>query len=52
MADYKEGELTNARSQKLFTVSYTPSTGAPKAVIFFHHGYGEHVGRYKDGMRH
>jgi acylglycerol lipase len=29
----------------LFTVSYTPSTRV-RAALCFHHGFGEHVGRY------
>ena len=42
-----EGQRTNARGQKLFTVTYRAS-GQQRAVLFHHHGYGEHVGR----MRH
>ena len=42
-----EGQRTNARGQKLFTVTYCAS-GQQRAVLFHHHGYGEHVGR----MRH
>jgi alpha-beta hydrolase superfamily lysophospholipase len=47
---YVEGELSLARGGKLFTVKYLPAEGTPlKAVLVFHHGYGEHVGRYTDG---
>jgi len=46
---YVEGELSLARGGKLFTVKYLPAEGTPlKAVLVFHHGYGEHVGRYTD----
>jgi hypothetical protein len=42
-----EDQRTNARGQKLFTLTYRAS-GEQRAVLFHHHGYGEHVGR----MRH
>jgi alpha-beta hydrolase superfamily lysophospholipase len=29
-------------------VSYVPKD-SPKAVLIFHHGYGEHTGRYDYG---
>jgi alpha-beta hydrolase superfamily lysophospholipase len=46
-AEPTEGQRINARGQKLFTVTYRAS-GQQQAVLFHHHGYGEHVGR----MRH
>ncbi len=44
---YAEGSFVNARKQKVFTVAYEPSTGQARAALFFQHGYGEYVGRYK-----
>ena len=32
--------------KQLFAVSYTGQN--PKAVLFFHHGINEHIGRYKE----
>lgn len=46
--EYKEGEFTNARGQKIFTVQYKPEGKVPSAAIIFCHGYGEHVGRYDE----
>ena len=39
-----EGHRTNARGQKLFTVTYC-ATSDQRAVLFHRHGYGEHVSR-------
>ncbi len=44
----QEGERLSCRGEKLLTVRYAPP-GAAKAVLVWHHGYGEHVGRYKWG---
>jgi alpha-beta hydrolase superfamily lysophospholipase len=41
-----EGHRTNARGQKLFIVTYC-ATSDQRAVLFHHHGYGEHVGRMR-----
>ena len=43
-----QGERTNARGQKLFTVTY-PANAEQRAVLVWHHGYGEHVGRMQHG---
>ena len=45
-----EGERLSCRGEKLLTVHYAPS-GEPRAVLIWHHGYGEHIGRYKWGAR-
>jgi acylglycerol lipase len=39
-----ESTWTNARGQRLHSIAYAPST--PKALVCFHHGYAEHIGRY------
>ena len=47
-----EGERSNSRGHKLLTVHYAADAAegiAPSAVLIWHHGYGEHVGRYKWG---
>lgn len=43
-----KGVLTNKRGQRLYNVTYKPSEKGMKARarIFFHHGLGEHAGRY------
>ena len=44
------GVFVNGRNQKLNTVEYLPDQQTrPKAIIFFHHGYGEHISRYEKG---
>ena len=44
------GTFVNGRKQILRTVEYLPDQEAkPKAILFFHHGYGEHIGRYERG---
>ena len=48
---YEEGEWTNPRGDKLFSVKYVPSEGTVKAVLVLHHGYGEHIGRYVEGTK-
>lgn len=49
MATFTEGERISKTGMKLFTLSVLPPTLPPKAVLMFHHGLGEHVGRYKAG---
>lgn len=49
MVEYKEGERKSVRGHKLFTVEYYPKDVQLKAVLVFHHGLAEHVGRYADG---
>ncbi|CAL5220245.1 g2225 [Coccomyxa viridis] len=40
--------FVNGRNQKLRTVEYLPDQETrPKAIVFFHHGYGEHISRYE-----
>lgn len=41
-------QFVNGRGQCLHTVSYVPED-SPRAVLIFHHGYGEHTGRYTYG---
>lgn len=48
MVTFTEGQHVNSRGQTLYTVQYMPE-GQPTAALVFHHGYGEHVGRYVDG---
>ena len=43
-----KGSIVNGRKQILRTVEYLPDQN-PKAILFFHHGYGEHIGRYEKG---
>ena len=43
-----KGSIVNERKQVLRTVEYLPDQN-PKAILFFHHGYGEHIGRYEKG---
>ena len=38
----------NDRGQRLLTVEYLCEQ-APRALLFWQHGYGEHVGRYRSG---
>lgn len=42
---YQEGSRASSTGAKLFTVSYQPE-GAAQAALIFHHGLGEHIGRY------
>lgn len=44
MATPIESTWTNARGQRLHSIAYAPST--PRALVCFHHGYAEHIGRY------
>jgi hypothetical protein len=43
----KEGWRTNERGQKLATIEYAAKSGKPVAVLVWHHGLGEHLGRYQ-----
>lgn len=45
---YNEGHRVNDRGQRLFTVEYLCEQ-APRALLFWQHGYGEHMGRYRSG---
>eukprot|EP00798_Chlamydomonas_sp_ICE-L_P010662 gene10662-12344_t len=45
----QESWLVNKRGHRLYTVSYTAALAAkskPHARLFWHHGLGEHIGRY------
>lgn len=42
---YQEGSRVSTTGAKLFTASYQPE-GAAQAALVFHHGLGEHIGRY------
>ena len=48
MVQALKGSIVNERKQVLRTVEYLPDQN-PKAILFFHHGYGEHIGRYEKG---
>ena len=48
MVQYIEGERAHGKGHKLFTVTFLPDTATPTAVLCFHHGVGEHIGRYKE----
>ena len=51
MVHAERSSFTNKRNQTISTVSYLPENiHRPKAVLFFHHGYGEHIGRYERGV--
>lgn len=45
-AHKSEGWLLNKRGQRLYTASFIPPKGPPTALLFFHHGLGEHISRY------
>ncbi|KAJ3998699.1 Alpha/Beta hydrolase protein [Lentinula boryana] len=38
--------VTGPQETQFYTRTYTPSSGAPRALIVFVHGFQEHVGRY------
>jgi len=42
---YTDGSWVNARGQTLQTVLYLPAE-TPVATLVWHHGFGEHIGRY------
>lgn len=42
---YVETSRPSCSGETLFTVKYLPEQ-KPKAALCFHHGLGEHVGRY------
>lgn len=42
-----QASWVNSRNQRLHTRTY--QLKAPKAILLFHHGYGEHSGRYETG---
>ncbi|KAL4437215.1 hypothetical protein ABPG75_004354 [Micractinium tetrahymenae] len=48
MVQVIEGERASAEGHKLFAVTVLPDAGqAPGAVLCWHHGVGEHIGRYE-----
>ena len=48
MTKKETGTFINGRGQRLHTVQFE-AVGSPKALLIFHHGYGEHTGRYDYG---
>lgn len=48
-AQYLESERSGAKGHKLFTVTFLPdpAAGPPTAVLCWHHGIAEHIGRYR-----
>ena len=52
MVQSERSTFTNKRKQIISTVAYLPENiRRPKALLFFHHGYGEHIGRYERGKQ-
>lgn len=52
MVQVIEGERASAKGRKLFSVTVLPDAGqTPAAVLCWHHGIGEHIGRYEKGER-
>lgn len=50
MVHKSAGTFVNGRQHTLRTVEYLPDQQSrPKALLFFHHGYGEHISRYERG---
>lgn len=45
MVRFSKGKLTSSTGVDLATVEYLPDS-APRAVLCFHHGVQEHIGRY------
>lgn len=45
------GSFTNARKQKLHYVQWIPEGQAVKAVIFYHHGFGEYIDRFDHSFK-
>ena len=50
MTKKETGTFINGRGQRLHTVQFE-AVGSPKALLIFHHGYGEHTGRYDYGKQ-
>ena len=49
MVVFKDCERSH-RGHKTYTVCYLPDSNvATKAVLIWHHGVGEHIGRYQYG---
>uniref|UniRef100_A0A7S0WRQ0 Serine aminopeptidase S33 domain-containing protein n=1 Tax=Chlamydomonas leiostraca TaxID=1034604 RepID=A0A7S0WRQ0_9CHLO len=46
-ANFSSLKCINSRKQALHTETYLPAGRAPIATLVWHHGYGEHIGRYK-----
>lgn len=53
MVQYIESQRTSAKGAKVASVAFLPdaAAGPPVALLVFHHGIGEHVGRYKESER-
>ncbi len=47
MVRVSKGKLTSSTGDELVTVEYLPDS-APRAVLCFHHGIQEHIGRYSE----
>lgn len=47
---FQEDHIRNGRGQQLYTVRY--AAPQPQAVLVWHHGYGEHVGRMAHFFSH
>lgn len=50
---YLESERASVKGHKLFTVTFLPdaAAGPPSAVLCWHHGVAEHIGRYRQSAR-
>lgn len=46
MSRFCDGKRVSKSGNTLHTVKYLPERVRPKAAFCFHHGLGEHVGRY------
>lgn len=49
MVQFLESERSSVKGHKLLTLAVLPEDGAalPSAVLCWHHGVAEHVGRYR-----
>ncbi|KAG7667050.1 hypothetical protein Ndes2526B_g04463 [Nannochloris sp. 'desiccata'] len=47
MVRFSKGKFTSSTGDDLVTVEYLPDS-APRAVLCFHHGIQEHIGRYSE----
>ena len=45
---YEEFTFTNERGDTLQAAQHLPK-GPAQAILVWHHGYGEHMGRYREG---
>jgi acylglycerol lipase len=48
MVRFSKGKLTSSTGDDLITVGYLPDSDPPRAVLCFHHGVQEHIGRYSE----